>query len=103
MTTNNGGTPPEELGKVLRLIYAGQGLLFLAAPMAWSSGQDGAPFSVWIAMVLAAVGLFILKLAASRIRRVKLSLLEPVGEQRLLAFLGEDLEGTGGAGPQVST
>ena len=103
MTTNNDGTPPEELRKALRLMYWGLNLLVLAAPLAWSSGQDDAYIVVWIPMALVLVGGLILKLAASRIRRVKLSLLEPVGERRLLAILKDDLEGTGVGGPQVST
>ncbi len=118
MTSNNSGTPPEEiltvvrqahvemdeeLRKVLRVISVGQGLLILAAPLAWSSGQDDAWVAVWIPMALVAVGGLILKLAASKIRRVKLSLLEPVGERRLLACLKDDLAGTGAAGAQVST
>lgn len=118
MTTNYSGTLPEEtltvvrethagmneeLRKALRLTNWGQNLLILAAPLAWSSGQDDPTFVVWIPMALVLVGGLILKLAASRIRRVKLSLLEPVGERQLLACLKDDLEGTGEGGPQVST
>ncbi len=118
MTTSNSGTLPngiltvvrqthvgmdEELRKVLRVISVGKILLVLAAPLAWSSGQDDPYVVVWIPMAIMLVGGLMLNVAASRIRRVKLSLLDPVGDRQLLACLKDDLVGTGEAGPQVST
>lgn len=113
MTTNDSGTLPEEiltvvrethvgmneeLRKVLRLIHVGQGLLVVAAPLAWSSGKNDGNVGVWIAMVLVAAGGALLKSAASKIRLAKTSLQEPVGERRLLAFL-KSTEGAEEAGP----